>query len=80
MTCYPSDTALCWVCGKDECPWPEREKPKQLALFEVDNPHKCGKCAHLLNGVCAIKSHEQGAEIRKAATDTACYAFVNSGT
>lgn len=33
--CYPSDTALCWVCGKAECPNPEPIETKQLALFEV---------------------------------------------
>ncbi len=78
MTCYPSSTSLCWVCGLEECPWPEKEEPKQLSLFEVENLHKCGNCAHLINGICAIKSHEAGQDIGRGKADAACYAFAQS--
>jgi hypothetical protein len=75
MTCYPSSTSLCWVCGLEECPHGEKEEPKQLSLFEVENLHKCGNCAHLLGGICAIKSHEAGQDIRRDGSAASCYAF-----
>ena len=76
MPCFQGENDLCWVCGLAQCPFHPITKPEQLTLFAIENLHKCGDCQHLMDGICAIKSHEQGADVHRFASQPSCYGFV----
>ena len=50
-------------------------EPKQMSLFEVTNDHRCGDCALWAEGICLIKTQEQGVHVDRSANASACYAF-----
>lgn len=76
--CFPGDNGFCWVCESDKCPFPtktEDKKTEQLALFEYENPNKCGECRYLQGGICLLKSQDSPELVYKMAENAACYAF-----
>lgn len=79
MICFEGVGGVCWVCGFSECPYPslmeDQPQSRQLSLFEIENPHLCGNCDHLMKGICAVKTHEAGKDVERDPDMTACYAF-----